>query len=65
LLGHLLTSVIGYLLAQERSLVITGAIWLPAELMLLAGVLLLSVLAVAWPLRQAYRLDVLKLLQTR
>jgi putative ABC transport system permease protein len=65
LLGHLLTSVIGYLLAQERSLVISGAIWLPEELLLLAGVLLLSVLAVAWPLRQAYRLDVLKQLQTR
>jgi hypothetical protein len=39
---------------------ISGAIWLPAELMVLAGVLLLSVLAVAWPLSQAYRLDVLK-----
>jgi putative ABC transport system permease protein len=64
-LGHLLTSVIGYLLAQERSLMISGAIWLPAELMVLAGVLLLAVLAVAWPLRQAYRLDVLKQLQTR
>jgi putative ABC transport system permease protein len=65
LLGHLLTSVIGYLLAQERSLVISGALWLPEELLLLAGVLGLSVLAVAWPLRQAYRLDVLKQLQTR
>ncbi len=65
LLGHLLTSLIGYLLAQERSLVVSGFVWLPQELLLLAGVLALSVLAVAWPLRQAYRLDVLKLLQTR
>jgi putative ABC transport system permease protein len=65
LLGHLLTSVIAYLLAQERSLVISGALWLPEELLLLAGVLGLSVLAVAWPLRQVYRLDVLKQLQTR
>jgi putative ABC transport system permease protein len=64
-LGHLLTSLIGYLLAQERSLLVSGAIWLPEELLLLAGVLGLSVLAVAWPLRQAYRLDVLKQLQTR
>jgi putative ABC transport system permease protein len=65
LLGHLLTSVIGYLLMQERSLIISGALWLPQELLLLAGVLLLSLVAVAWPLRQAYRLDVLKQLQTR
>jgi putative ABC transport system permease protein len=64
-LGHLLTSLIGYLLAQERSLVVSGWLWLPEELLLLAGVLLLAVLAVAWPLRQAYRLDVLKQLQTR
>jgi putative ABC transport system permease protein len=65
LLGHLLTSVIGYLLAQERSLVVSGALWLPEELLLLMGVLGLSVLAVAWPLRQVYKLDVLKQLQTR
>jgi putative ABC transport system permease protein len=65
LLGHLLTSVIAYLLAQEKSLMISGALVLREELLLLAGVLCLSVLAVAWPLRQVYRLDVLKPLQTR
>lgn len=65
LLGHLLTSLIGYLLELERSLVVSGWIWLPQELLLLAGVWVLSVLAVAWPLRQVYRLDVLKQLQTR
>lgn len=65
LLGHLLTSVIAYLLAQEKSLMISGALVLREELLLLAGVLCLSVLAVAWPLRQVYRLDVLKQLQTR
>jgi putative ABC transport system permease protein len=64
-MGHGLTSLIGYLLAQERSLVITGALWLSQEFFLLAGILLLSVLAVAWPMRQAYRLDVLKQLQMR
>ena len=64
-LGHLLTTVIGYLLALERSLVISGAIWMIEELWLLAGVLVLSLLAVAWPLRQVYRLDVLKQLQIR
>jgi putative ABC transport system permease protein len=65
MLGHLLTSLIGYLLSLERSLVVSGWLWLPQELILLAGVLLLAVLAVAWPLKQAYRLDVLKQLQTR
>jgi putative ABC transport system permease protein len=60
-----LTGVIAYLLEQERSLQISGALWLPEELLLLAGVLFLSVLAVAWPLRQVYKLDVLKQLQTR
>jgi putative ABC transport system permease protein len=65
LLGHLLTGVIAYLLAQERSLALTGWIWLPQELWLLAGVLLLSMLAVAWPLRQAYRLDVLQALNLK
>ena len=65
LLGHLLTSVIGYLLVQERSLVISGALVLKEELLVLAGVFILSVLAVAWPLRQAYKLDVLKQLQMR
>ncbi len=64
-LGHLLTSLIGYLLGQERSLVVSGAVWVPQELLLLAGVLGLSVLAVAWPLRQVYQLDVLEQLQTR
>ncbi len=59
-LGHLLTSLIGYLLAAERSLVVSGWLWLPQELLLLAGVLGLSVLAVAWPLRQVYGQDVLK-----
>ena len=64
-LGHLLTSLIGYLLEAERSLMISGALVLPQELLLLAGVLCLSVVAVAWPLRQVYRQDVLKQLNVR
>ena len=65
LLGHLLTSLVGYLLEAEKSLVVSGLLWLPQELLLLAGVLLLSVLAVAWPLREAYRQYVLKQLNAR
>lgn len=64
-LGHLLTSLIGYLLEAERSLVVSGWLMLPQELLLLAGVLGLSVLAVAWPLRQVYGQDVLKQLNLR
>jgi putative ABC transport system permease protein len=65
LAGHLLTSVIAYLLEQERSLMISGAVWLPQELLLAAGVLGLALLSVAWPLGQVYKLDVLKQLQSR
>ena len=64
-LGHLLTSLIGYLLEAERSLVVSGWLMLPQELLLLAGVLGLSVLAVAWPLRQVYGQDVLKQLNLK
>ena len=64
LLGHGLTSLIGYLLEQQRSMVITGWLWLPEELWLLGGILLMSVLAAAWPLLQAYRLDVLQVLKS-
>jgi putative ABC transport system permease protein len=65
LLGHLLTSLIGYLLEVERSLIVSGLLLLPEESMFLGGVLCLSVLAVAWPLRQVYGQDVLKQLNSR
>ncbi len=64
LLGHSLTSLIGYLLELERSMVITGWLWLPEELWLLGGILLMSVIAAAWPLWQAYRVDVLQVLKS-
>ncbi len=64
-LGHLLTSLIGYLLEAQRSLVISGALWLPQELAMLASVLILAILAVAWPMRQVYGQDVLKPLNAR
>jgi putative ABC transport system permease protein len=65
LLGHGLTSLIGYLLAQEKSLVVSGAQLLPEELGVLLGVLVLAVVAVIWPLRQVYQLEVLAQLQKR
>ena len=65
LLGHGLTSLVGYWLMQDKSMVLTGWLWLPQEWMvpaLAAGVAVLATLA---PALSAYRLDVLKLLQTR
>ncbi len=64
-LGHLLTSLIGFLLAQDRSFLVSGLVWLPQELALLAGVLALATVAIGWPLRQIHRLDVLKQLNSR
>lgn len=62
-LGYGLTQLLGWYLASEQSLYITG-LWLSpwlASLPLLA--VLLALLASAWPAWRAYRLDVTELLQ--
>jgi putative ABC transport system permease protein len=64
-LGHGLTSLIGYSLMQERSLPLTGALWVTQEWWLLAGAGLIAALAALVPVWQAYRLNVLQQLQTR
>jgi putative ABC transport system permease protein len=64
-LGHGLTSLIGYSLMQERSLPLTGALWVTQEWWLLAGAGLIAVLAALVPVWQAYRLNVLQQLKTR
>lgn len=64
-LGHALTALVGNQLAADRSLPITGWIWLPAEVWLLAGALVLALVAALLPVAAAYRLDVLKILQSR
>jgi putative ABC transport system permease protein len=65
LLGQLLTGLVGYLLAQDKSLPITGWVWLPQQLWLLLGVVLMALVAALLPVWAAYRLDVLKILQSR
>jgi putative ABC transport system permease protein len=65
LLGQVLTSLVGYLLGQDKSLPITGWIWLPEQLGLLAGAVLIALVAAMLPVWAAYRLDVLKILQSR
>ncbi len=65
LLGHFLTGLVGYWLMQDKSMVLTGWVWLQEEWAvpaLAAGLAIFATIAPAW---SAYRLDVLKLLQTR
>jgi putative ABC transport system permease protein len=64
-LGHGLTGLVGSLLAADRSIPITGWIWLPEQMWILAGAVLLALLAALLPVMAAYRLDVLKILQSR
>ena len=63
--GHVLAELVGTWLQAERSLPLTGWIWLPSEW----GVLLLgavvATLAAALPAWEAYRLDVTTLLNHR
>ncbi len=65
LLGHGLTALVGYWLMQDRSLPITGWLWLHEEWLVPALGGGLAVVATAAPAWAAYRLDVLKLLQSR
>jgi putative ABC transport system permease protein len=64
-LGHGLTGLVGSLLAADRSIPITGWIWLSEQMWILAGAVLLALLAALLPVLAAYRLDVLKILQSR
>ncbi len=65
LLGHALAGLVGQQLAADRSLPITGWLWLPQEIWLLGGAVGLALLAALLPVWAAYRLDVLKILQSR
>jgi putative ABC transport system permease protein len=65
LVGHGLTGLVGQQLAEDRSLPITGWLWLPEELWLLGGAVVLALAAALLPVWAAYRLDVLKILQSR
>jgi putative ABC transport system permease protein len=64
-LGHLLTGLVGYLLSVDRSIPITGWLWLPQQMWVLAGTVGMALIAALLPVWSAYRLDVLKLLQSR
>jgi putative ABC transport system permease protein len=62
-LGQGLTALLGWELARQRSLPVSGAWWSVQQAWLVAGTLVLAVLAAAWPAWRALRLDVSRLMQ--
>ena len=65
MMGHLLTGLVGYWLQAERSLVLTGWIWLASEWWVLALGVAVATLAALLPALNAYRMDVTTLLNSR
>lgn len=63
-LGHLLTGAVGYLLQAEKSLPVTGFIWLVEEWAIPAAAALVAVFAALIPAIAAYRVDVQALLKS-
>ena len=63
-LGHLLTAAVGYLLQAEKSLPVTGWIWLVEEWAIPATAAVVAVLAAMLPAIAAYRVDVQSLLKS-
>ena len=64
LLGHLLTAAVGYLLQAEKSLPVTGWIWLVEEWAIPATAAVVAVVAALIPAISAYRVDVQSLLKS-
>jgi putative ABC transport system permease protein len=65
LLGHGLTSLLGYMLSTQKSLPLTGYLWLVQEFWVLLLAALLALLAAALPLWRAYRSSALTVLHMR
>ena len=63
--GHGLTALVGYLLQAEKSLPISGWVWVDAEWWVPAMAVVVAVLAALIPVASAYRSDVAPLLQSR
>ena len=62
-LGHGLTALLGWVLAAQQSLRISGSGWSAWEALVPALALLLALASAAWPAWRAYKLDVTELLQ--
>lgn len=65
MVGHGLTGLLGYLLAAEQSLPMTGWLWLGVELWVPALALTVAVLAALLPALGAYRMEAGQLLNSR
>jgi putative ABC transport system permease protein len=65
LMGHTLTALVGQWLQAERSVSLTGWIWLSAEWWVPVLALGVAILAALLPALHAYRLDVTTLLNSR
>lgn len=63
--GHGLTALTGYLLEAQRSLPITGRIWVPAEAWIPVAAVAVATLAALIPAVTASRVDVAHLLNSR
>ena len=63
-LGHLLTAAVGYLLQVEKSLPVTGWIWLVEEWAIPATAAVVAVVAALIPAISAYRVDIQSLLKS-
>jgi putative ABC transport system permease protein len=63
--GHLLTGLVGWLLQSQRSLAITGWIWVPAEAWVPVAAAVVAAVAALIPALSARRVDVAQLLNTR
>lgn len=63
--AHGLTGLVGYLLAAQQSLPVTGWIWLPEEAWIPVAAVAVAALAALIPAFSAYRVDVARSLQTR
>lgn len=63
--GHLLTGLVGSLLQAERSLPVTGWMWVAGEAWVPVAAAGVAVLAALIPAISAYRVDVAQLLNTR
>lgn len=63
--GHLLTALVGWMLQAEKSLPVTGWLWLPAEAWIPGAAVLVAGLAALLPALSAYRVDAGQLLNSR
>ena len=64
-LGHGLTALVGYLLEAQRSLPVSGRIWVSAEAWIPVAAVAVATLAALIPAVSASRVDVAQLLNSR